>query len=109
MQQVIKQLQVHIASKVCELRQQPEWCRKPVFLLVSAGSFTCNASSLAPASHHRRTSPGKCILHGAALQNSTPAWGRLIVRLVEPIFETHLIRSTFRRMLSSPLRSAWSV
>ena len=24
MQQVIKQLQVHIASKVCELRQQPE-------------------------------------------------------------------------------------
>ena len=82
MQQVIKQLQVHIASKVCELRQQPEWWSK----VRERCSFLCKASSLAPASHHRRTSPGKCILHGATWQNSTP--GRLMFRPVETIFET---------------------
>ena len=32
-----KQLQLYIASKVCELRQQPEWWSNgPILLLVSA-------------------------------------------------------------------------
>ena len=105
MQQVIKQLQVHIASKVCELRQQPGWWSKARFLLVSAA---LSPATLLPSHPHRITDvPAPVSGHGATLQNSTP--GRLIFRPVETNFETYLIRLTLRRMLSSPLRSAWSV
>ncbi len=52
MQQVIKQLQVHIASKVCELRQQPEWWSEVRFLLVSAA---LSPATLLPSHPHRNT------------------------------------------------------